>query len=100
MSGDPPYEELLSRTLAGASEPSRTLDWELGIVCWAHPMEHRIRGFLDVCVDWVSGVPVWPMSGCLDEVYKYIYLPAACIGKPSLSFGNIFIPLHPHKACK
>ena len=60
------YEDLVSRTLAGASEPSRTSDWELGIVCWAHPMEHRIRGFLDVCVDRVSGVPVWPMSRCLD----------------------------------
>ena len=66
MSGDPPYVELVSRIVVGASELTWSSDQGLGIMCWAHPMEHRIRGFLDVCVEWVSGVPVWPMSRCLD----------------------------------
>jgi len=43
VSGDPPYEESVSRTFAGASEPFRSSDWGLGIVCWARPTKHMWR---------------------------------------------------------
>jgi len=40
VSGDPPNKESVIRAFAGAREPSQSSDWGLGIVCWAHSMEH------------------------------------------------------------
>jgi len=43
MSGDPPYVELVSRIVVGASELTWSSDQGLGIMCWAHPTEHLWR---------------------------------------------------------
>ena len=59
---------------------------------------HWLGGFSEECVDQGSGMPEWPASRCLDEVYAYIL--ACCLHrKPSLILWLLLVPLHPIKAC-
>jgi hypothetical protein len=37
-----------------------------------------------VCIDQESGMPEGPESGVGEDVYTYIYIYIACIGKPQL----------------
>jgi hypothetical protein len=49
--------------------------------------------FWKVCVDREFGMPEEPESGMKGDVYTYIYIYIACIGKPQLYLLNLLIPV-------